>query len=261
MGRRASKGLDFIKESLTSVPLLAYPDPNVPYILYTDASDTCIGSCLTQTCEGEDKPIYYLSHKLSRSQCKWSTVEKEAYAIHFSLQKLDYYLHNAEFVIKTDHKPLKYLLESPMQNRKIQLWALSMAGYNCIIVYIEGTTNTCADLLSRHPDNVGLEKERNGNEVVLDVSDNSYQINVLDSSNFDPKAYASCQLPENDSLEKVETSEFKDFDMYVEQSKDDDLTTLRSKIESGDSKKENQKHYLIVDNLLCYISNTEDDLV
>lgn len=115
------KAFDFIKESLTSVPLLAYPDPNVPYILYTDASDTCIGSCLTQTCEGEEKPIYYLSHKLSRSQCKWSTVEKEAYAIHFSLQKLDYYLHDAEFVIKTDHKPLKYLLESPMQNRKIQL--------------------------------------------------------------------------------------------------------------------------------------------
>ena len=253
------KAFDFIKESLTSVPLLAYPDPNVPYILYTDASDTCIGSFLTQTCEGEEKPIYYLSHKLSRSQCKWSTVEKEAYAIHFSLQKLDYCLHNAEFVIKTDHKPLKYLLESPMQNRKIQLWALSMAGYNCKIEYIEGTTNTCADLLSRHPDNVGLEKERNENEVVLDVSDNSYQINVLDSSNFDPKAYASCQLPEKDSLEKVETSEFKDFDMYVEQSKDDDLTTLRSKIESGDSKKENQKHYLIVDNLLYYISNTEDD--
>ena len=99
----------FIKDSLTTVPLLVYPDPNKPYTLYTDASDTCIGACLTQTCDGEEKPIYYLSHKLSRTQCKWSTVEKEAYAIHFSLQKLDYYLHSAEFVIKTDHKPLKYL--------------------------------------------------------------------------------------------------------------------------------------------------------
>ena len=44
--------------------------------------------------------------------------EKEAYAIHFSLQKLDYYLHNTQFIIRTDHKPLKYLLESPMQNKK-----------------------------------------------------------------------------------------------------------------------------------------------
>ena len=136
------------------------------------------------------------------SQCKWSTVEKEAFAIHFSLQKLDFYLHNAEFVIKTDRKPLKYLLESPMQNRKIQLWALSMAGYNCRIEYIQGTTNTYLDLLSRHPDNVGLEKEKDEQDVPLDVNDNSCQVNVLDSTNFDPKSYASCELLHEDSLQK-----------------------------------------------------------
>ena len=190
----------FIKDSLTTVPLLVYADPNKPYTLYTDASDTYIGACLIQTCDGEEKPIYYLSHKLSRTQCKWSTVEKEAYAIHFSLQNLDYNLHSAEFVIKTDHKPLKYLLESPMQNRKIQLWTLGMAGYNCRIQYVEGTTNTCADLLSRHPDNVGLEKERLEEGIDLDISDNTYQVNVLDSSNFDPKTYASCDLPVKDSM-------------------------------------------------------------
>ena len=107
----------YLKDSLTVVPLLAYADPNKPFTLYTDASGTCIGACLTQAAETEDrhfhnvpneKPIYYLSHKLSRTQCKWSIVEKEAYAIHFVLQKLDHYLHGADFVIKTDHKPLKY---------------------------------------------------------------------------------------------------------------------------------------------------------
>ena len=112
---------EFLKDSLTAVSLLVYPDPNKPYVLYTDASDTCIGACLTQECDGDEKPIYYLSHKLSRSQSKWSVVEKEAFAIHFALQKLDYYLHNSQFVIRTDHKPLKFLLESPMQNKKIQL--------------------------------------------------------------------------------------------------------------------------------------------
>ena len=152
------KAFEFIKDSLTTVPLLVYPNYNKPYTLYTDASDTCIEACLTQTCDSDEKPIYYLSHKLSKSQCKWSTVEKEAYEIHFALQKLDYYLLNALFIIKTDHKPLIYLLESGMQNKKIQLWALSMSGYNCTIEYIEGTTNTCADLLSRDPHNVSVEK-------------------------------------------------------------------------------------------------------
>ena len=184
------RAFEYLKDSLTAVPLLVYPDSNKPYVLYTDSSDTCIGACLTQECDG-----YYLSHKLSRSQCQWSVVEKEAFAIHFALQKLDYYLHNSQFVIRTDHKPLKYLLESPMQNKKIQLWALSMSGYNCTIEYITGTTNTCADLLSRHPDNVrktsdDQDCEEVEDQTVLDVNDNLYEINVLDSTQFEQKSFA-----------------------------------------------------------------------
>ena len=37
----------FIKNSLTTVPLLVYPDPNKPYTLYTDASGTY--RCLLDT--------------------------------------------------------------------------------------------------------------------------------------------------------------------------------------------------------------------
>ena len=101
-------------------------------------------------------------------------------------------------MIKTNHKTLKILLESLVQNRKIQLWALGTAGYNCKIEYIESKTNTCADLLSRYPENVGSEKDRLDDGVDLDINDNIYQVNVLDSSNFDPKTYASCNLPEKD---------------------------------------------------------------
>lgn len=36
-----------------------------------------------------------------------------------------------------------------MQNKKFQLWALSIAVYNCKVEYIEGRFNCCADLLSR----------------------------------------------------------------------------------------------------------------
>ena len=77
---------EYLKQSLTVVLLLAYPDPNRPYTLYTDTSNSCIGACLTQACEDEEnilpnvkneKPIYYLSHKLSKTQCKWSTINKE----------------------------------------------------------------------------------------------------------------------------------------------------------------------------------------
>ena len=70
------KTSNFLKDSLTVIPFL-YPDPNKPYVLYTDASNASIRACLTQECEDNEevipdikheKPIYYLSHKLSDTQ-------------------------------------------------------------------------------------------------------------------------------------------------------------------------------------------------
>ena len=97
-----------------------------------------------------------------------------------------------------------------------------MFSYNCTIKYIAGTTNTCADLLSRHPDNVKkTSDDQNCEEVVdqtvLDVNDNLYEINVLDSTQFEPKSFASCDLPNVESFEKCDCSDFRKggFDMKV----------------------------------------------
>ena len=116
---------DFLKESLTTVPILAYPDTCKPYILYTDASDDCIGAFLCQHHDEGEKHIYYLSHKLTASQTKWLTIE-EAFAIFYALEKLDQYLHDADFVIGTDHKPLKCILDSPKQNKKFNIGQLTV---------------------------------------------------------------------------------------------------------------------------------------
>ena len=134
--------------------------------------------CLTQPCEEEnslpnvkkEKPIYYLSYMLCTAQSKKLTIEKEAYAIHYTLQKLNYYLQIGRFIIKTDHKCLKYLLESPMQKQKSQLWALGMAGYNCNIEYIAGTKNLCANLLSRKP---------NGEHHKIETQPFEFDINAI----------------------------------------------------------------------------------
>lgn len=208
-----------------------------------------------------------MSHKLSKSQSKWSVVEKEAYAIYFDLHKLDYYLHNTQFIIKTDHKPLKYLLESPMQNKKIQLWALSISGYNCSIEYIEGTTKKCADLLSRHLDNVSEKKDlgfqccEDEDKNPIDVNDNLFEINVLNSNQFEPKAYASCNLPDDESFEKCDLTDFtkNGFDMKLEQTKDDEISEIRSMILNNNEGKPAQKHYLLVEDLVYYISSVDDD--
>ena len=47
--------------------------------------------------------------------------------------------------------------------------------------------------------------------------------------------------------------------MKVEQSKDDDISEIRSMILSGQESKDVQKHYLLVDGLVYFISNVDDD--
>ena len=258
---------DQLKNDLTVVPLLAYPDITKPYVLYTDASDTCIGACLTQPCEEgqnilpnvrNEKPLYYLSHKLSDTQTRWSTIEKEAFAIHYALQKLDHFLHNAKFVIRTDHKPLKYLLESPMQNKKIQLWALGIAGYNCTIEYIAGVENTCADLLSRSP----LKENRPSEDLTPDLSDKAFEINALNSNKFNPKDFASCEIGKPVmTMPDIGTLRPGELDMVVEQDKDAEILELKKQLKENKVSKSIQSKYLIMDDILYYLSNPDVDPV
>ena len=87
---------------------MAAPNPNRPYILYTDASEFAVGAILVQKDDtGVERVIQYVSHSLSTSQRRWSTVEHEGYAIVYAITKLRPYLYGARFVIYTDHRPLR----------------------------------------------------------------------------------------------------------------------------------------------------------
>ena len=249
------KAFEYIKDSLTVIPLLAYPDTSKPYTLYTDASDSCIGACLTQISDdGIEKPIYFLSHRLSKTQTRWSTIEREAYAIYFALNKLDMYLHNSNFVIKTDHKPLKYLFDSPIQNKKIALWALSLSGYNCTIEYIKGKENVLADMLSRLP--ADLEKDESENENVVDVNENTFCINAINSNGINPKDYATCRP----TFQQDDLPNLANFDILTEQERDPKITSIKEEL-SSEKESNLKKRHMLVDQVLYFISHPLDDPV
>ena len=48
---------DYLKSSLTVIPLMAFSDPSKDYVLYTDASDSAIGACLVQTSDDEEGEV------------------------------------------------------------------------------------------------------------------------------------------------------------------------------------------------------------
>ncbi|GBN25292.1 hypothetical protein AVEN_185259-1 [Araneus ventricosus] len=72
------------------MPTLHTPDISHPFWFYTDASATAIGTCLAQHDDvGKELPIAFFSKKLTPTQMKWSTIEREAFCVLEALKKFD----------------------------------------------------------------------------------------------------------------------------------------------------------------------------
>ena len=86
-----------LKTLLVSAPILAQPQVYKPYKLYTDASNYAVGGVLMQDFPEGPRIIQYVSKQLSDGQKKWPTIEREAYAIIFAVNKLRPYLRGSKF--------------------------------------------------------------------------------------------------------------------------------------------------------------------
>ena len=112
------ESFELLKTSLMTEPILTYPDPNLPCVLFTDASKYAWACVLTQeeTHLIEEKevkilhPITYMSGLFQGSQMNWACLTKGAYAIYMSIKKLAHYLEDADITLRSDHLPLKKFL-------------------------------------------------------------------------------------------------------------------------------------------------------
>ena len=151
------ESFELLKTSLMTEPILSYPDPNLPYVLFTDASIYAWACVLTQEkthqLEGKEvkilHPISYMSGLFHGSQLNWACLTKEAYAIYMSVKKLAYYLEDADITLRSDHLRLKKFLAKNTLNSKVNNWAIKISPFYITFEYIKGIKNTLADTMSR----------------------------------------------------------------------------------------------------------------
>jgi len=103
----ATNAFEKLKEKMSSTPVLALPNFDQPFEIETDAASCGIGAVLQQN----RHPIAFISKKLGPRWQRLSVYEKELLAIVFAVQKWEQYLMGRPFIIKTDQKSLKHLLE------------------------------------------------------------------------------------------------------------------------------------------------------
>ncbi|GBN84296.1 Retrovirus-related Pol polyprotein from transposon opus [Araneus ventricosus] len=109
------------------------PDISRPFWLYTDASATAIGACLAQHDDvGKELPIAFFSKKLTPTQMKWSTIEREVVCLE-ALKKFDTWVFGGKIQVVSDHKPLTYLTNSTPHGAKLSRWALALQRYNLTV--------------------------------------------------------------------------------------------------------------------------------
>jgi len=142
-----------LRQKVCEAPVLATFIPGRPFILYTDASGVAVGCCLAQCNElNEEHPIGYASRKLTPTQCRWATVEREAYAVVWALTRFRDMIFGSAITVYSDHNPLRYLTESMSTSAKLTRWALLLQEYELTLKYTKAINNSVADALSRLED-------------------------------------------------------------------------------------------------------------
>ena len=138
-----------LKRSLRTEPLLIYPDFTQPFIVACDASTKAIGAVLSQLKEGQEKPVAYCSTQLNLAVSKHSTTELELLAFLFAVKQFRCYLYGRKFVVYTDHRALKWLLNLQDTSSRLTRWAINLSEYDYVIKHRPGTQMRYADALSR----------------------------------------------------------------------------------------------------------------
>lgn len=134
---------------LINAPILQYPDFEKQFIVTTDASNFAIGAILSQNINGKDMPIAYASRTLNDHEINYSTTEKELLGIVWAVKYFRPYLYGVKFKIRTDHRPLTWLMSLKDPNSKLMRWRIKLDEYTYEIEYKKGTLNSNADALSR----------------------------------------------------------------------------------------------------------------
>ena len=80
---------------------------------------------------------------------RYSTYDKELYALIRALEVWEHYLLPNEFVIHSDHQSLKYLKGQGKLNRRHVKWVEFLETFPYVIKYKQGKENVVADALSR----------------------------------------------------------------------------------------------------------------
>jgi hypothetical protein len=140
-----NEAFETLKGILVKAPVLKLPDFDKDFEIHSDASDFAIGGVIVQ----DGRPMAFESKKLSETERRWPTHEKEMWAVIHCLKTWGHYIGSKDVVMWTDNVTLKYFAIQPKLSSKQQRWQDTLALFNVDIQHKSGKENIVPNALSR----------------------------------------------------------------------------------------------------------------
>jgi hypothetical protein len=141
---KATGAFHALQQALTTAPIMQLPDFDQPFV-ECDASGVGVGAVLHQG----SGAIAYFSRQIAARHAHLAAYERELIGLVQAVRHWHAYLWGREFIVKTDHYSLKYLLDQCLTTIPQHQWISKLIGYDFRVQYKPGTSNTVVDALSR----------------------------------------------------------------------------------------------------------------
>ncbi len=111
-GREQQQAFETLKDTLTSSPVLIFPDHSKEFILCTDASYIGLGGILMQERNGQTQPMAYASRICTTAVKNYLIAERETLAVIYCLKKRRDVILGYPVRIWTDHTTINICLNT-----------------------------------------------------------------------------------------------------------------------------------------------------
>ena len=140
------EAFNFLKQALTTAPILAMSQDVGTFILDVDASDLAVGAVLQQEQGDLLRVIGYSSRTFNKCEQKYCITRKEPAAVVFRLKQYRQYLLGRHFLIRSDHVAL-YLRSAKELIRQQARWLDFIEEFDFELQHRAGTVHENADAL------------------------------------------------------------------------------------------------------------------
>ncbi|KAF8112120.1 hypothetical protein N665_0067s0039 [Sinapis alba] len=128
---KCEEAFNQMKHYLTTPLVLSKPEVGDTLSLYIAVTSSAVNSVLIREDRGEQKPIFYISKRMTEPGTRYTSFKKMAPAVVTSKQKLRPYFQSHTIEILSN-QPLRMVMQNTNKSGRLTKWAMELSEYDIV---------------------------------------------------------------------------------------------------------------------------------